>query len=72
MIKCRLQEWIDESEGELNYTRLAALASVPVEAVRSLAKNQAVRVDLKTWQSIARSLNKPAMEMFYEEGDRND
>jgi DNA-binding Xre family transcriptional regulator len=67
-IRNRLQQWIDA--GGLNYSQLAEKAGVSVAAVRSLAKNQATRVDLGTWERICTALDKPVQEMFYQEGDR--
>jgi hypothetical protein len=64
-IRCRLQEWIDETGG--NYSSVATAVGVDVGAIRRLAKNQFDRVDCATWQAICDYFEKPLCELFHRE-----
>ncbi|NJM67308.1 MAG: helix-turn-helix transcriptional regulator [Acaryochloris sp. RU_4_1] len=64
-IRCRLQEWIEESGG--NYSTVAEAVGVDVGAIRRLAKNQFDRVDCVTWQAICDYFKKPIGELFFQE-----
>jgi hypothetical protein len=63
LIRCRLQQWIDES-GE-NYSTISEAAGISIGAVRRLAKNQFDRVDCFTWQAICDYFKKPLNDLFY-------
>ena len=63
MIKNRLQEWLDELG--LNYSQAAERTGVSISSIRSLAKQQASRVDFGTWEAICTSLDKPVESLFY-------
>jgi DNA-binding Xre family transcriptional regulator len=62
-IRCRLQEWIDDSGG--NYSTVADAVGVDIGAIRRLAKNQFDRVDCVTWQAICDYFQKSLGDLFY-------
>lgn len=64
-IRCRLQNWIDDSGG--NYSTVAESVGVDVGAIRRLAKNQFDRIDCATWQAVCSYFQKPIGELFYTE-----
>ncbi|PSB02363.1 hypothetical protein [Merismopedia glauca] len=64
-IRCRLQQWIDESGG--NYSTVAVAVGVDVGTIRRLAKNQFERIDCGTWQATCEYFQKPITELFYQE-----